>query len=808
MRKIESFVGMWVGICTALAYLINPTPPIAESATLPPGFSESVVFSELIQPTVVRFSPDGRVFVAEKSGLIKVFSNLSDTTPDVFHDLRTNVHNYWDRGLLGLALHPNFPTVPEVYVLYTYDKDPNNTQFPRWGIPGATSDGCPSPPGPTSNGCVVSGRLSKLTVSPGSNVSTGAEVVLIEGWDQQYPSHSVGTVQFGSDGALYASGGDGASFTFTDYGQNGSPRNPLGDPPVAIGELQTQPTAEGGATRSQSLRRVNGPALLNGTVIRVDPSSGAGLPDNPHFRSGADANARRIVGYGFRNPFRFTFRPGTTDLWIGDVGRNTWEEINRLPDPLASPVRNFGWPCYEGHLPERLYDATNLNICETLYTQTGGHSAPYFSYRHDQAVVFNDTCADSGSSSITGLAFNEGSSYPVTYQGALFFADYSRNCIWAMFAGANGLPDPANLATFVADAAAPVHLQVGPSGDLFYVDLTGGTIRRIRFSSGNQSPLATMKATPTSGPSPLNVVFSSAGSSDPDGDPITYSWNFGDGGTSTDANPRHTYTRKGPFTAVLIVTDSQGASSTVQAVISPGNSKPTAAIDTPASMTQWKVDQSITFIGHATDPEDGALLPSAFRWELILHHCPSNCHTHSIQSFSGITTASFPAPDHEYPSHLELKLTVTDAEGLTDTKSVILNPQTVALRFESTPSQLQLVVGGSQSSTPFTTSVILGSVNSVSAVTPQALGGTNYKFVSWSDGGDQSHTITADATKTYTATYEVTGNPIPPPPPSDNGGGGGCTINRSGTGDAILPLLFLAVVALLLTRGKRRLNKS
>ena len=809
MRKVERFARMWVGICMALACLINPTPPPVESATLPPGFSESVVFSGLTEPTVVRFSPDGRVFVAEKSGLIKVFSNLSDTSPTIFHDLRTNVHNYWDRGLLGLALHPNFPTVPEVYVLYTYDKDPNNAQFPRWGTPGATSDNCPTPPGPTNSGCVVSGRLSRLKASPGSNVSDGSELVLVQGWGQQYPSHTIGTVQFGPDGALYASGGDGASFTFTDYGQKGSPLNPLGDSPVSIGELQTAPTAEGGATRSQSLRRVSGPALLNGTIIRVDPSSGLGLPDNPLFGS-TDPNARRIVGYGLRNPFRFTFRPGTPDLdlWIGDVGRNTWEEINRLPNPLASSVRNFGWPCYEGPLPETLYDALNLNICETLYTQAGGHSAPYFAYRHDQAVVANDTCTNSGSSSITGLAFNESASYPAAYQGTLFFADYSRNCIWAMFAGSNGLPDPASRATFVADAAAPVHLQIGPGGDLFYVDLTGGTIRRIQFTSGNQPPKAIMKATPTSGPAPLNVVFSSAGSSDPDGDPITYSWNFGDGGTSTDPNPSHTYTRKGPFTAVLTVTDSKGAFGKDQAIISPGNSKPTAVIDTPVSTIQWKVDQSIAFSGHATDPEDGTLPPSAFTWELIMHHCPSNCHTHSIQSFSSITTGSFSAPDHEYPSHLELKLTVTDTEGLTDTKSVILNPQTVALRFDSTPSQLQLVVGGSQSPTPFTTNVILGSVQSLSAVTPQALGSTTYKFVSWSDGGDQSHTITANATKTYTASYEATSDPVPSPPPSDNSGGGGCTLNRSGTNDALLPVLFLTVIALLLLRGKRPVNKN
>ena len=259
---------------------------------------------------------------------------------------------------------------------------------------------------------------------------------------------------------------------------------------------------------------------------------------------------------------------------------------------------------------------------------------------------------------------------------------------------------------------------------------------------------------------------------------------------------------------MLTVTDSQGAFSKAQVTITTGNSKPTAFIDAPGAGLHWKVDQSIPFSGHATDP-NGMLPPSAFLWEIILHHCPSNCHTHPIQSFPGVTSASFSAPDHDYPSSLEIRLTVTDAGGLTDTKSVLLNPQTVALNFKSNPPGLELAVGSSSPPTPFTRTVILGSANSVSAGTPQALGGTNYKFVSWSDGGAQSHTITGAASATYTATYEVTTDPIPSPPsPSSDGGGGGCTLDRTGTGDAMLAALFLVVLGLSVMKITRRANKS
>ena len=89
----------------------------APAAVTPSGFTDEVVWTGLTNPTAVRFAPDGRAFVAEKSGLIKVFDGLTDPTPTVFADLRTKVHNFWDRGLLSLALDPNFPTRPYVYVL-------------------------------------------------------------------------------------------------------------------------------------------------------------------------------------------------------------------------------------------------------------------------------------------------------------------------------------------------------------------------------------------------------------------------------------------------------------------------------------------------------------------------------------------------------------------------------------------------------------------------------------------------------------------------------------------------------------------
>jgi glucose/arabinose dehydrogenase len=746
--------GLTLIVACALLLPATPLAPTqsARAAALPTGFQEQIVFSGLTEPTVVQFAADGRVFVGEKSGLVKVFDNLSDTSPTVFADLRTNVHNFWDRGLLGMALDPGFPDNPYVYVLYAHDADIGGTA-PKWGSVGGTSDGCPTPPGPTADGCVISGRVSRLTAN--GNVMTGLEQVLVEDWCQQYPSHSIGSLAFGADGALYVSGGDGASFNFTDWGQDGSPVNPCGDPPGGVGAALTPPTAEGGALRSQDLRTSADPTGLSGTVLRIDPDTGAPVPDNPV--TGPDTNARRIIASGLRNPFRFTIRPGTSEVWAGDVGWNTWEEIDRVTSPTAG-LTNFGWPCYEGTARQGGYDGANLNICENLYAQTGAVTNPYYTYNHGGQVVSGEACP-TGSSSISGLAFETSSNYPAAYDGALFFADYSRDCIWAMRRGTNGLPDPAQRETFASAAANPVDLKIGPGGDLFYVDLAG-TIRRISYAGTNTPPTASIQASPTSGAAPLQVSFDGRASSDPDsGDGIAaYSWDLnGDGsyGDATGATASYTYTDPGTYTARLIVTDRHGATSTPATVtITANNTPPVPVIATPPAGTTWKVGDLIGFSGSANDAQDDALPASDLSWNLRIEHCPSNCHTHNLQSWPDVASGSFVAPDHEYPSYLVLTLTATDSEGLSGSTSVRLDPRTVTLTFTSNPSKAQLVVNGSPGTTTFTRTVIVGSTNSISAVTPQRVRGKTYVFSSWSDGLAQTHVIVAPASPaTYSASF-------------------------------------------------------
>jgi hypothetical protein len=258
------------------------------------------------------------------------------------------------------------------------------------------------------------------------------------------------------------------------------------------------------------------------------------------------------------------------------------------------------------------------------------------------------------------------------------------------------------------------------------------------------------------------VEFDGTGSLDPDPadqDNLTYEWDFTDDGTVDATGPTADFTYQAPetSTARLTVTDTLGASHSTTVTIHAGGEGPTAVILTPDAGLTWAVGDQVTFSGSATDPDEGDLPASALRWQLRMQHCstPTACHVHSVQTWDGVASGTFIAPDHDYPSRLDLVLTATNSSGISRTEVRQLQPKTVDLTMVSDPPGLQLSLGAATRTTPFTQTVIQGSENTMSAPSPQTVGGNTYIFDNWTHGGTRTQVITAPSTATtYTAAFD------------------------------------------------------
>jgi glucose/arabinose dehydrogenase len=466
------------------------SPGARAAATVPAGFRNVSAIGGLSEPVSVAFAPDGTAFVALKTGVVKSFDPLTASqawegaaTATDFADLSTATYNFDDLGMTGIAVDPQFPARPYVYVNYTYNRDPrdNPPVVPKWVRPGEQYDACPTPASldPVATGCPVMARISRLTAVRGSlgwQLQPGSELPLVTAGCFQFGSHGSGDVAFGPDGRLYASAGDGASFRGTDYGQA---NNPCGDPTGGAGINDN----EGGSLRAQDQRTGGDPLGVGGTIFRLDPDAAL----NP----AVDDPDGWLVAMGQRNPWRLNFRQGKEQLWSVDVGSSNWEEINYLVDAPSTGFINRGWPCYEGTTGQSLrnaaWDALDMNICEGLYAAgVGAVQAPVFAYRTRTGatpLTPGENCPVS-SSSMSGVAFSAlGSSWPAGYQDRLFFSDFLRGCIWTLGKTAAGQPDPASVTPFVQGAGAVVDLTTGPGGDLYYVDY--GTFTGDSYVAGS-----------------------------------------------------------------------------------------------------------------------------------------------------------------------------------------------------------------------------------------------------------------------------------------------------------------------------------
>jgi glucose/arabinose dehydrogenase/regulation of enolase protein 1 (concanavalin A-like superfamily) len=462
----------------------------------------------------------------------------------------------------------------------------------------------------------------------------------------------------------------------------------------------------------------------SGKILRFD-TDGTSANDGPWH--GDSSKVDSTYALGFRNPFRFTFLPNGKAI-VGDVGLDTTEEIN-----VIDKGANYGWPAYEG----------SCSGC--------GYANPVFSYPH------NGTDA-----SISALGLYTGSTFGSQYTNAMFYGDYARGTLrYLKFDSEFDTVVSDN--AFEDDAGTIVDIHTGPDGNLYYASIFEGKITKVAPSGGNRAPVASASANPIAGLAPLPVAFSSAGSSDPEGTALTYSWNFGDGATSTAANPSHTYTVNGTYAPTLTVSDGQ-KTATASTSVTVGNRLPTATIDTPVAGTKYDAGDAISYSGSASDPEDGTLPASAFSWKVVLHHAE---HIHPyLGPVDGVKSGTFTIgreTNNEFNTWYAIELTVTDSGGLKTTVERDINPNLSTMTIHSATPGGQFTVDGLLFTDTYTSQQVVGVEHGLGVPSPQTISGANYRFHDWSDGGAQTHTYrvpAADATVSSTLFQTA---PVPAP---------------------------------------------
>ncbi len=672
-----------------------PAAPAA-AANVPPGFTDTLVAS-VPAPTAMAFVNANRLLISSQQGQLWMYQNGALLgTPALDLTVGDRVCTNSERGMLGVAVDPDFASNHFIYIYYTYKK---------FGV-------CPT--GDPTNPQVPVNRVSRFTLSD-ANVASG-ETVLIDNILSPNGNHNGGDLHFGSDGLLYVSVGDGGSDYAGDSGGAGA-NDATRDRFILLGKI---------------LR-----ITRDGAIPPSNPFQGAGTARcNTTGRTTAGLVCQETFAWGLRNPFRFAFRPGTSQFFINDVGQNAWEEIDQ-----GQAGADYGWNCREGR-------HTN---------STGGKCSPTPPNMVDPIYEYDH----SSCSSITGGAFVPAGVWPAEYAGAYLFADYVCGKIFVL-KQQGGVWSATEFAS--GGSGGPTTMIFGPyqsSQALYYATYdAGGQIRRVASTaSTNRAPVAVISASPSYGAAPLTVNFSAADSSDPDADALTYEWSFGDGSAhATGVQVSHQYA-KGTYIATLTVRDTHGGVATATQRIDSGNTPPVATISAPAAGFRFRVGEQITLQGSATDPEDGTLPPARLSWTVLLHH---NTHTHPYAGPSTGSSLTFTAPPPEdlaatTTSYLEVRLTATDSQGLTSVVTRELRPALVNVTFDTVPGGRTLVVNNVTFTAPKTVVSWENYALTIDSPAQRDDAGNWVVVTSWADGpvpapARRTLQTPANAT-TYTATF-------------------------------------------------------
>lgn len=650
LRALTCLLLLWG--CTEVGQ--SPTsPPLqqVEAAAVPPRFTDTLITDDLDAATSMTIAPDGRIFVCEQDGRLRLIQDGRMLSAPF---LTVATDDSGERGLLGVALDPDFPRQPYVYVYYTATTPQDHN------------------------------RVSRFTAN-GNQAVPGSERILFELPTLGANNHNGGALHFRPDGKLY----------------------------VAVGDN----------TRSELAPRLDS---LMGKVLRLE-KDGSIPTDNPFYTRTTGSN-RAIWAIGLRNPFSLAVQPGTGRIFINDVGSGDWEEIN---DGIAGA--NYGWPDTEGPTTDPRY------------------RTPLFAYRHGSGT-------SNGCAITAGVFYNPAQrQFPTEYTGRYFFSDYCNGWIRTYD------PKDGAAAVFATGLDAPVDLDVGPDGSLYYLDRAEDEVRRIRYVASNEAPTLTSQPTSLTVSPGQSATFSVGASGTP---PLRYQWLRNDanlaGYTAASlALPAVTLSDSGARFRVRVANDFGSVLSNEVTLTVRSNTAPVATILQPVDGTLYSAGNIITYEGRGTDAEDGTLPDSAFTWQVDFHH---DEHLHPfVPATRGVRSGRFTIPDRgETAANVwyRIHLRVEDSGGAVHELFRDIRPRKVKLRMNTEPAGLRVTLDGQPQPTPLEVETVAGVVRALGAVSPQEKDGKTYVFDRWSHGGDASQEVRPTVDSQYTAVFRVSNAPV------------------------------------------------
>ncbi|MEU0717229.1 ThuA domain-containing protein [Streptomyces lavendulocolor] len=616
------------------------TPPVLAADTPAPAAAEEqfqqVTLAkggeEVGEPMSLAVMPDRSVLHTSRNGELRRTDAAGNT--EVIGTVPVYSHD--EEGLQGVALDPGFAQNRAIFLYYAPPLDTPAGDAPNDGTAAdfAPYDGV--------------NRLSRFTLKPDGTLDNASEKKVIDiPATRGICCHVGGDIDFDAQGNLYLSTGDDsnpfASDGFTPIDERPT-RNPAYD-----------------------ARRTSGNTNdLRGKILRIKVADDGSytVPDGNLFAPGTARTRPEIYAMGFRNPFRFSVDQRTGVLYVGDYGPDAG-----AADPARGPAGqvefarvtrpgNFGWPfCTGDDDPYVDYDfatkvsgapfdcaapkndsphntgLVDLPPAEPAWIPYDGGSLPEFGTGSESPMGGPVYRYDAANPSPV--------KFPESFDGDFFAGEFGRRWIKRIEHGPDGTVQSVSPVPWTGTQV--MDMAFGPDGALYVLDYGtawfGGDensgLYRIENATGGRSPVAEASANRTSGTAPLRVALSSAGTTDADGDPLTYSWDFGDGtGTSTAANPTYTYRRNGTYTATVTARDASGRTGSASVRVVVGNTAPRVTLDIPADGALFGFGDEIPFKVTVTDPEDGTIDCAKVKVTYILGH---DSHGHPVTSDNGCT---------------------------------------------------------------------------------------------------------------------------------------------------------------------------